>query len=497
MASCIFSYLLSEPELEIEALPCRRMFGKYHLCTDARTPLMYARSEQRECVVFGLAIHVITGESAQIAENIVSGCARISDVLDFEKHLGGKYLILFREGENYFILGDATCSVPIFYHTAGSCMVASHLQFIVHQNHDLPDSRLLNIRRSGDISQAMPFDITEYQDIKQLIPNHYLSVNDQTAVRFINFEKPQPIISAEKAAALTAPMIDTLCRFYLNTFPVYCPITAGRDSRVVLSFLASHHPSVACYTIRHPEHRAETQDLIIPKQLCGAAHFSYQQFNDVFVPEKVQAEMDRFLGKDKYSFRTLRIAQTINEHFSDGAIINGDIIGQVGKCSLHRDIPLRFATPAYFRCKLHNYSRDSKTQLKQWLADIRKGGEQVNPLDLFSIENRLGRWAAQENLIYNTLGQVYLNLFNSRSIIYLWTAVSRKERKESAIHMHLIREKMPQLLKFPFESDDSFLIRLSKTNGLTYLLASYLKYYIQRRQFNRGSSYEKNHCDSR
>ena len=49
------------------------------------------------------------------------------------------------------------------------------------------------------------------------------------------------------------------------------------------------------------------------------------------------------------------IANTIKCNFGDGAVLNGDIMGQVGKCSLHRDIPEIFATPSYFRCKLHNH----------------------------------------------------------------------------------------------------------------------------------------------
>ena len=98
----------------------------------------------------------------------------------------------------------------------------------------------------------------------------------------------------------------------------------------------------------------------------------------------------------------------------------------------------------------------------------------------------MGRWAAQENLIYNSIGQLYLNVFNSRSIIYLWTAVNRKERKMSSIHVSLIKKKMPKLLEVPFESDDSMIIRLSKANGMTYLLSSYAKYYIERAKFKRG-----------
>ena len=486
MESCIFSYCISESDIEIEELTHKYSFGKYNVLTDSRTPFLHADNDRSECAIFGYAVNVFTGSSENLAQDIIDNCSNISDVVAFEKNLGGKYIILYRKGEQYFILGDATCSIPIFYNTDGLFSCSSNPQHIVKQFGYRPDQSLQAIRDSGEISQAMPYDITQYREIKQLIPNHYLDFDSQEAVRFVNSAQSQQAITVEKATELVAPMIETICDFYKSKFKIYCPITSGRDSRVVLAFLAVKNKELQCYTIRHPEHHEDTQDIVVPKQLCKQNNIPYEQIDDVTVSEDLKNGMDHLLGEKNYSLRTLRIAQTIKEHYGDGAVINGDIIGQVGKCSLHRDIPLCFATPGYFRCKLHNYSSESKKQLKLWLEEIKRAGECVNTFDLFSIENRMGRWAAQENLIYNSIGQLYLNVFNSRSIIYLWAAVNRKERKMSSIHVSLIKKKMPKLLEVPFESDDSMIIRLSKANSMTYLLSSYAKFYIQRAKFKRG-----------
>lgn len=486
MASCIFSFYISKYGVPIEELTSKYQFGKYIVQTDSRTPYVSACGEGCACAIFGLAVNVITGEWENLADKILSCGCDISAVIAFEKQLGGKYLILYREQEQYHILGDATCSIPVFYNTDGEFACTSNCRYLVNQYGYLPDRELQQIRNSGEISQAMPFDITQYREVKQLLPNHTLYVNQRMAVRFVNAERPQPILTAEKAAEITAPMIEKLSGFYKSQFPVYCPITSGRDSRVVLAYLSGGDTPVQCYTIRHPEHRDDSQDIVIPKQLCQENGLPYAQIRDVTISEDCKVEMDDLLGENQYSFRTLQIAETIKEHYGDGAVINGDIIGQVGKCSLHRDIPLCFATPSYFRCKLHNYSTGAKKELKCWLSDIQSSEECVNEFDLFSIENRMGRWAGQENLIYNSIGQVYLNIFNSRSVIYTWSAVSRTERKQSRIHISLINNRMPSLLTVPFELDRNVIVRLSKANGLTYLLASYAKYYIKRTGFKRG-----------
>lgn len=486
MESCIFSYFLCETDRVIAGLERKFSFGKFLFLADSNTDYQWFGNSRCECALFGLAVDVCSDDGESVPQYIVDHCADIREVLQYEKRLGGKYILLYRQKEQYYLIEDATGSIPVFYHTDGEIACSGNPCYLVSQYGELPDSQLKKIRDSGDISQAMPFDITEYRSMKQLLPNHYLQLNNSKAIRFVNSESAQPELTIQQATELAAPMIQRLTHFYAEHYKLYCPITSGRDSRVVLAFLEKENKSQPCYTIYHSEFNDQTQDLVIPKQLCASEELPYEQIRDAVISEELIQKMDNLLGQNCYSRRTVQIACTIKEHFSDGAVVNGDIIGQVGKCSLHRDIPGLFATPSYFRCKIHNYSGEAKKQLNMWIREIRQSGEQVNLFDLFSVENRMGRWAAQENLVYNTLGQTYLNIFNSRSIIYIWTAVSRKERKQGKVQMNLIYMVQPSLLNVPFESDESALVRLSKRNGLTYLLASYAKYYYERFKFLRG-----------
>ncbi|MBQ9848807.1 MAG: hypothetical protein IJO64_07110 [Clostridia bacterium] len=485
MINSIFSFYISKSNTEQRGMPIKNRLGEYFLHTDENTPLDISVSGNRTCAVFGYAVDLANEKSGKIAEHILKSTSSLSEVLAAEYNLGGKYVLIYQDETGCYVLGDATCSVPIYYTVAGTELVCtSNPLRIINGQKLTPDAKLLRIRKSGNISQAMPFDLTEYSEIKQLIPNHYLSLENQTAKRMINSTEKQRRLSIEEATERAKPLIKALAGFYTNTFKVYCPITSGRDSRVVLAFLSSLSESdVDSYTIKHKEHSGTEQDLVIPKQLGTVCGMHYEQIEDEQVAPETVEYMNAYHGEGRYSPRTLNIANTIHSHYSDGAVINGDIIGQVGKCSLHRDIPRIFATAGYFRCKLHNYSRESKAALKSWLKDIKEGKEAVNTFDLFSVENRMGRWAAQENAIYNSIGQLYLNIFNSRSIIYIWTAVSRKQRKKSLVHIGLIETVCPKLLKVPFEKDESALVRLSKHNGLFYYLSSYLKYYIERRRF--------------
>lgn len=485
--NCVFSYIISDTPTFFSELPKKYIFGKYFVYVDSRTPFVYASKNNRECAVFGYAVDVITGESDNLAEKLLSFSNSIDEIVTYEKRMGGKYLVLYRERNDCYALGDATCSIPVFYSVGLKNFVCtSNFEYIVKINRLTPDEDLLKIRNYSDISQAMPFDVTPYKEIKQLLPNHYLFFSREKSTRFINSNEKQKKITIEQATNIVLPMIEKIVNFYYGHFKLYCPITSGRDSRVVLAFLKRNQEEpILAYTIKHKEYKKNEQDLIIPKKLTKVFPVRYEQIEIVQIDDLFKKQMDEILGAKKYSQRTLTIANTIYKHYSDGAIINGDIIGQIGKCSLHRDIPRFFAKPGYFRTKLHNYSKGAKIQLKYWLEEIEKAGEKVNVFDLFSIENRLGRWASQENLIYNSIGQLYLNIFNSRSIIYIWTAVKRNERKKSKLHIALIEKKVPTLLSVPFEVDKNFFSRCAKANGIFYLISSYIKHYAERIRFNK------------
>ncbi len=483
----IFSFVICDEKIKgkfAADFETEEKIGCYTLLVDNRTPLYHAANGNRELVIFGYAVDVFSGEIDTLAESVLKETQTLADVIECEKHFGGKYVIFYSENGKIFCLGDATCSVPVFYSIGlDSFICCTNPKLIIDAFALNTDSRLQKIRDSGPLNQAMPFDVTPYKQIKQLIPNHYLDVADEKAIRFVNSYEKQNEISPQRAAEITAPMIEKITEMYLSRFKVYCPLTSGRDSRVVYAFLKNLTDDFDTYTVWKDEFKSDDQDWTVPVKLTKIFNTNHEQIYNEEVTPDYKMMMDSKLGVNAYPDDAFALTVTVNKHYKGSATIEGDIIGQVGKCSLHRDIPLSFATPAYFRCKLHNYSNEAKTLLKAWLDDIKNSKEKVNPFDLFSAENRLGVWASHTHLLRNTAGLPYVNIFNSRSIIYVWTAVDRARRMKSEIHVELIKLKASELLQIPFEQDKSGLVNLAKSNKFVFYFASFAKFYVQRIKF--------------
>lgn len=471
----IFSYYICKGNVMPNDAEHHVRVGEFSVCMSEKTLYEFREEGDVSCLIIGLATCV--SEEIGGMDWLWKHCHNIESFVEAEKFLGGKYVLFLRMKEQYYVMGDATCSIPVFYvKDESGAMCSCYAYQMANEMHLTPDETLLKIRESGDSSKIMPSDYTIWKEVKRLLPNHYLNLNEKRAVRIVNHHCAQSILTVEEAAERTVPCIKLLADFYLNKFSIACALTSGRDSRAVLAVLGCNK-QMPVYTIKHEEFGDNTPDIVVPRLIAEHADLNYQQIKDVELKATDIAEADSVLGKDNYSKRTLMLAHTIKHYLGGNAVINGDIIGQVGKCSLHRDIPLCFATPAYFLCKLHNYSKEAKEGLRLWMQEIEESDEHVNSFDLFSIENRMGVWAANENEIYNLVGQYYLNIFNSRSIIYEWTRVDRKERKVSAIHLAIIKKLHPELLEIPFEPASIF-EKIAKYNGMSYLMASYLKYYI-------------------
>lgn len=475
----IFSFCIGEHKLAFCDGWSYIRFGKYHVEVSRRTQTGYYKVNNNEILIIGVCIDTSAEDATNPCEKIISNAKCISDVLEIEKDMGGKYIILIKFEDEYYLMGDATCSLPIAYTFYQGCFfAASYEKILADKLGVVPDIKLERIQNSGSISQAMPYDITVYKEIKQLLPNHYIDINCKRAIRFALLPEQVKTLSASDAAEMTHKKIIKLVRGYSKLFKIACPITSGRDSRVVLSYFHSQDNGVQCYTIKHTEFKEKEQDLVIPELLAEKYKLNHSVFIDMEPETALREYVNGVFGKGRYSLRTLMIANTIYNNFCDFAIMNGDIIGQIGKCSLHRDIPAIFATPRYFRCKLHNYSTQSKFLLKRWKEEIMASNERTNLFDMFSIESRMGRWAAKEKNIYNALGQTDLNIFNSRSILQIWCSVSRKDRKESKIHLELIKRTERGLLNVPFEKENNVFARISKCNGMFYLIGSYCKYFL-------------------
>ncbi len=480
LENSLFTFFLCYKSESFTALPEHIEFDNYQLYLSKKTEANIAEQNGRTIVIIGLCVDSKGEIKDNIPAYILNNTNSLGDILTIEGRFAGKYVLIYKEDDNLYAIGDATCSIPVNYCICEQFAVSSSSELIAFHFGFIHSSEYLKIRKASDVSQAMPYNITLYKEIEQLLPNHYYDTSKNTSFRFSLNRCSNS--SIEYAAKRTVELVDNITKEYVRKYDLICPLTSGKDSRVVLAFLRKHVSNLICYTIRHKKFKANEPDLTIPKEITNELGIEYKQIDDLEVPEEIIRLFDNFFGEGLYSKYTLMNAYTIKENFKDYAIINGDIIGQIGKSSLHRNIPEKWASTEYFMCKLHNYSKKAKNYLRNWYVSAKKA-EDVSTLDRFSWEIRLGRWAGQENFIYNNMSVPYLNIYNCRNIIIAWTQIDRELRKDSRLHIEILSDIYSELLRFSFGSEINLFHKIVKTNYLFFFISSFIKHWCCKKHF--------------
>ena len=475
----VFTYAVAPEPLQRFSRHTPVLGGALTVSHTSKTEVRSAGRDGREIVIIGLCVDA-HGEVERdgIPELILNQPQRDPlPVYRFCDRFAGKYVILYRNEEGVYLFGDATSSVQMNYSLIEDSLCVASIDRLTAEycGYDVSEYSL-SIRKGAASSQALPNDVTMYDKVKALLPNHYLDVSRGQAVR-VSLDLPQDISSKQEfhaAMERSAGLIRQITQEYVKYHSIVCPLTSGYDSRVVFVFLKKAVRRLSCFTFRH-HFTDKDGDIWVPQKLCGESAADHTLIEDLSAETDYARAVKEIIG-NYHSTNTIDRAYTLSYHFPGQATVGGDIIGQIGKTSLSGSIPVQFATPSFFRCKIHNQAQAAKEELRQYLSKIHETADRRYVFDLFSLENRCGRWGAQGGMIYSVCSIATLNIFNCRELILTWFRIPRKLRVKKKIHYALIGREDSQLLKTPFHPGEKF--GFAAEIWPLLLLGTHAKYYV-------------------
>jgi len=396
------------------------------------------------------------------------------------KRLAGKYVILYENKYGIYVIPDATGTLQVCYNASsakGFCIASSDKLISDYYNY-LPSERNLSIRLASDFQQPMPNDITIYDEIKVLLPNHYLHMRG--SINVIPYMPDQVTCRNCDTDVLindSIKLIGNIVEEYKKYYNLICPLTAGYDSRVVLAFLKQRIKEIKCFTFNHMETASQRGDVTTAQKLCDRYMVKWEMIDTLKAPVEYILDVKTYLGEFQ-KIRTINIAYTLESCLKGFTIINGDIIGTIGKSSLGMALPDFFAVPSFFIAKQHNFSKYVRSETKKYLESVKTRNSTISKFELFGIENRLGRWAAQTSNIYSICGINSLNIFNCGELIDIWISIPRKKRNKKIVPKTILMKLAPELLEYPFNPMSK--VGWMSKSSFTFLLGTYIKYIVQK-----------------
>ena len=427
-------------------------------------------------LILGYAVHCknVDLDLNDICEEM-SEMDTLAKVIEYSDYLVGRYIIIRKSESNTQLLPDASCTFPVNYYFDEQNMYISSTTHIIGKLANLPLSEeSLEIKSKAEDQHPLPHNITMYDEVKILIPNHLLDVENRKMVRYYPNEK-QSQNDFDFVVEETINVMDRLIRRFVKEYNFSLPITSGLDSRVLLALMKDHISHIPLYTF-YNQGDEDNWDIKVPRLMADKLNLKHYAIERTSLDKESLVKLSELLDF-QHNRRILENGLSLSEsELSDRYFLAGDIIPIV-KSNFGKNLPETLANTFYLKTKTHNYSRKNKEYVKSWLSDA-KNEQGVSKFDLFFWEHRLGRWLSNNANNYDVFTDPFY-LFNSRYLIKLWTSIPRHERINRSFHKEIIKMKWPELMEFPFNPESKVTDLITK-NQYTYYFASLLKYYMNK-----------------
>ena len=305
-------------------------------------------------------------------------------------------------------------------------------------------------------------DTTIYDEIHQLIPNHFIDFNIRKPIRFWPNQTIYPRL-IDEAAEISARVIKGYLDAIASRHQIMLPLTSGKDSRTLLSATKEISNRVYYYINKDKNLDDKNVDIVIPQKVISDLGFKFNILNQ---PESVDKDFSEiYFYNNKYaSLKYLPIIY--NYYLSHSDKVN--LPGNMASCGYEYYkyygpvSPLIIAKLSRVEC--FSYAVE---YYRNWFNNCREICSDYNfaLIPLFYWEERLGNWGTQVQ-IDKDIAQEEINLFNSRYLLDIFFSVNDKYiiPPGNRLHKQIMKILWPEVLKFP--------INPGPTNSLKKILFS-------------------------
>jgi hypothetical protein len=388
----------------------------------------------------------------------------------------GRFVIIYISSQKVYLLTDAAASRKVYY-----CRQNEGV-YCASQPHLLASTLTLQYTRNpSKLSFYDSFDFTRlnnsnignttmYDEIFQLIPNHYLDYSDNTSTRFWPFQKIN-ILPLDEVVDKCAKMLKGYITGFSNRYKLMLPVTGGKDSRLLLSATYDIRNDLFYYINKEEQMSDTSHDITIPSSLLPKLNLDfhilkpYIEIDEEF--RKIYFANNPY-GNEKY----LPIIYNYYKNFSDrinlpGIFVNiaEDVYEVYGK----KISPQVLAE--LIQVETYDYA---EPYYSEWLKGCQELCEKcnINVLNLLYWEERIANWGTQIQLDKD-IAQEDIIPYNSRLLIETMLSADLKyrEKHDFIIFCRMTRKLWPETLQAPcnpeFKAD---FLKFTKAIGIMKII---------------------------
>ncbi|MBN1417108.1 MAG: hypothetical protein JW973_18575 [Bacteroidales bacterium] len=367
----------------------------------------------------------------------------------------GRFVLICSERNGIKLFTDAVAQRKIFHTTKenqGFCSSNPHLLAQVLGFEKTANTCWLEYYASYEFEKKFNSNIgyfTLYDEIRQVIPNHYLDLNNNKAIRFWPMKKINKIDDKD-IVTLSAQMIKGFMTSAANRYPLMVPVTSGGDSRIILAATRDLTHNVFYY-INYMDEIKNKPDMWVPEKLLKKHN---REFHVLYTNEQeINEEFKKIFYLNNPFPNVQYLAVIYNYYLNYPEMVNtpGGVMPIIKSLftSTEKNISGKFLAQLY---KVDRFSCASLFY-NDWLDEFNNEckASAISLFDLLYWEERTCNWAGQV-VQDKDIAQEEFIPFNSHRLIttMLNYTMERRRKPRYELHYELIRNLWPELLEIPF-----------------------------------------------
>jgi len=436
-------------------------------------------------VLLGFAINPESPEkqNQDIINDLLSSCTSTDDYINRISDLAGRFVFIFSLNSRKYVIHDMCGLRTVYYSINDEGLFIASQPLLFNNLFEIKPSEnyktyIGSEHYKNDIEYWIPTGLTLYDNVKQLVPNHYLDVAADEQIRFWPVKKIEKQ-DLTKATAKSANMLERLILSAKNRFKLALPVTAGWDSRILLAASKDLLKDFFVYTLQYRWLVDKSPDIKIPKYML-------RRFKTPFNKLDCRMEMNPEFYKtyksnvdfahDDYA----KITNGMIDKFPQDRVVLRGNVSEIVRCSFYPDGKHDEITSAdqllanwpewndipFIMEYLENWMNSVKEMCKEYNVDI---------LDLWYMELFMGAWMAQGQLEWDIIHEEFTP-YNYRPLIETMLGVPIKYRlhHKPVLYQKILKHLWPELLYWPINPPSwnkrhqfkYFIANLSKKAGL-------------------------------
>jgi len=378
-----------------------------------------------------------------------------SSLVERTFRLAGRFVLIYSDVSSIKLFSDAVAQRKIFHAVKDNqvyCASNPHLLAQVLGIEKTSNNCWVEYYRSTEFRKKFNSNIgyfSLYDEIKQVLPNHYLDLLNYKINRFWPISKIEKLDDKE-IVKISAQMVKGFITAAANRYPLMIPVTSGGDSRIILAATKDLTKNIFYY-INFSKEIENKPDIWVPQKLLQKHN---RNFNVLFPNENnIDDEFKKafFLNNPMPNDYFLPIIYNYYLNHSEKVNLPGGVIPIIKSLfySKEKNITGKELARIYkvdrFPCSVLFYS--------EWLNEFNKEckDSNINLYDLLYWEERTCNWAGQ--IIQDKdIAQEDFIPFNSQHLIATMLNYSRSKRMKPRYELHyeIIKKLWPELLRIPF-----------------------------------------------